>query len=459
MTLLTGGIFRIQANHYFESEPILWIPSEIFCRFLSRRIHELEAIQLRLYKSPPPNYGLLTSIIVHLMRNVSFSVSSKRSYLTEALCDLNYESTIHRFGMFFLHDLDITQGQLHPVMQRDNGDVDKAMGLHKKGKKRATRTMAAILTHHPDLPNDSFPLGEAPTWSDLQSCLKHDPIKLIKPWVWNSAWDKDADTSELFNGFTNDVWLALDHKVLSKPLSRTRTLKDSMELWSVASIKTNFLDVSFIPNGQGISKKKKSCWSFRDLASKYFPDPTVPLAPKSAWSGFREHGYLKRYQELKDRLTPARFKHLQNNLKLLFDNIQCLPSHGKPGGRIWKSRLGTVEILTNPKHYKLKSIGNTPRTARKKVIRVNAHPAEVSARLGEIHSGIPTRVSKKSRRAASRANKKINARKRNNPTIQEDLDTSSSEHTDSDETPSPSYFSQTEDELEGDELEGDSQAE
>jgi hypothetical protein len=403
-------------------------------------MHELEAVQRRLYKSPPPNYGLLTSIIMHLMRNISFSVPPKTSYLTQALHDLNYESTINRFGMFFLHDLDITRRQLYHVMKEDNGDIDKAMNLHKKGRKRPARTTAAIIGPPPDLPNDSFPLGEAPTWSEVQDCLKHDPMLLIKPWEWNSIWDKDTDTSELFAQFTTDFWLALDRRVLAKPVPTTKTIKDAMELWSVAAIKQHLLDVSFIPNCHGISEKKKSSWSFSDLVSTFFPDPTLPPVLNSAWLSFHEHGYLKRYRELKNRITPRKFQLLTNNLKLLFSNIQCLPysllPQGNRKGRIWRSRQGTIEMLTNPKHYKLKSFGNVPKTTRKKAIRVNAHPAEVSARLGEVHSGIPTRVTKKSQRTAarlSRSRNKTNIQKRKNLRQEEEDDSTSSEQMESDQ--------------------------
>ena len=369
-------------------------------------MQELYKAQSELFKIQPENYGLLTSVIMHLIRNIPFSIRPHQKYLQDTLRDLNYGPTAERFGMFFLHDLRLDRGRLSTIPKQDTEEVQNAMGARKRRKIMPLRTNTER--------TNFYPLGERPTWIEVQDCLKYNPNLLVKPFSWILEWDNEPYTSEILIQFTVDFWLTLDQKLFSKPIPKITTLRQAMEMWSVREITNHVLNVKFLPNAYGICQRKASSWSFKDLGSVYFPDPDAPVAPKSGWDCFRQQGYLGRLGELKEILSEENFDHLTSNIYFLIGKLQCLPysiaSDGEKKGRLWKTRLGTIEMLTNPEHYKLHGIGQSQRPTRT-VIRAIAHPTEISARLGEAHQGIPARSFKKKKYREARSARSRNKRK------------------------------------------------
>jgi hypothetical protein len=397
------------------------MPSDILCEFFSRRLQGLQTAQSLLFKLSPPNYGILTSILTHLIRNIPFAIPSKKTYLTEALRDLNHEPIIERFGMFFLHDFDVAQGLLPTISQEDNGEVVRAMVANRKGRKRHPRPAIKTTMDTNTDASRSYPLGERPTWDEVRGCLQADPLLLMRPWVWKQAWDVDEDTSELFVQFTVDFWLTLEERVFRQPLIRqVTTLEEAMGMWSISAINERLLNVSFLPNSYGISERKSSpsSCSFQSLASTYFPDPEVPMAPNSPWRIFRERGYLRRFGELKAILSDEDFATIKSNLSILLGRVQALPysltSEGNRRGRLWKSSLGTIDMLTNPQHYKLCKLSSS-RKSTKRVTRVKAHPTTISVRLDEAHLGISIKSGKRRKQKAANLNKSAQSRNRRHP--------------------------------------------
>jgi hypothetical protein len=332
-------------------------------------------------------------------------------HIKNALRDLNFEANIKRFGMFFLHDLRLGHG-LETLDAGDAGAINKAIGINHKRRQNNIHSNAPqpIDRQYNTEPSEKYPLGESPTWSQIQHCLKHSPLLLIRPWTWKDTLDIDPDTSELIVKFTLDLWLSLNEKVLRKPIPQIKTLEKAMEMWSAASVDDHLLHVTFLPNACNISTRKMSSWSFTDLASVYFPDPNSTVNPKSAWGTFLEKGYLGRLKEFKADLPEYEFEKLTNNIQFIFGEMQCLPhSITKGRGNLWKSRAGSIEILTNPKCYKLVNVGKE----RRRVIRVNARQTEISARLGKVHHGISVASYKRERRKQERSSRSRN--KRNPP--------------------------------------------
>ncbi|KAH7881973.1 hypothetical protein F5I97DRAFT_1932054 [Phlebopus sp. FC_14] len=215
---------------YLDSNPILWVSSKVYCDFMIRRLEELRFLQVRFFKRPQSNYGIMTSIIVHLLRNVSFSIPGKHTHVIEALRDLSFEAIVQCFGMFFLQDLDPVTGELLVIAQKDDADV--AFRLTSRMKKKVVKSRNYLEPRFmPQSPEaiTEYPLGEWPTWEELVHCLDEDPIRIMHCWRWNGiqTWDKYA--SDLFIAFTNDMWLALDPARLRNPLDTMITLQEAIK--------------------------------------------------------------------------------------------------------------------------------------------------------------------------------------------------------------------------------------
>ena len=60
-----------QTSDFLATEPILWLPSKVWFKYLAARVEELEMLQRRLQQIHPPNYGVLTSLVCYLIREVT----------------------------------------------------------------------------------------------------------------------------------------------------------------------------------------------------------------------------------------------------------------------------------------------------------------------------------------------------------------------------------------------------
>ncbi|KAH7917549.1 hypothetical protein BV22DRAFT_994939, partial [Leucogyrophana mollusca] len=364
-----------KAAEYLQSDPILWIPSRVYCDFMIRRIEELRFVQVQFFKQPQPNYGIMTSIIVHLLRNVSFAVPAKHPHLTEALRDLSSEGIIQRFGMFFLHDLDPVTGELAVIAQEDSADVRFRVAPRGGKNKRSRNTTQRPVQWNAE-PTAEYPLGERPTWKDLTHCLKTDPTRIVLPWKWNSLRVWDEYTSDLFVAFTKDMWLTLDPSRLRNHINTPTTLEGAMEMWSVSYAVQNLLSVHFIPNSHGLDIQANHSYDcdFANFLEVFFPEPDA-VSSAAVWRSFTQaNGYLHMYWDHKTTLSAERFRILKENLQKLLSYTQCLPSSTKSGpsthGKVWTGALGTVKMRTNSNIYRLKGIGKSKRTTRK-VMRLN----------------------------------------------------------------------------------------
>ena len=192
-----------------------------------RRIKELQFLQVHFFKNPQPNYGIMTSIIIHLLHNISFVIPAKHPHLTEALRDMSYEGIIQWFGMFFLQDLDPVTGELVVISQEDNKDVAYRLASHvARNKKSRNPSKPHFAQGNSDM-TAKYPLGEWLTWNELVHCPDTDPTHVFSPWRWSmiQAWDEYA--SNLFIAFTKDMWLALDPSWLQNHFIPVTTLKEA----------------------------------------------------------------------------------------------------------------------------------------------------------------------------------------------------------------------------------------
>jgi len=67
----------------------------------------------------PPNYGIITSLLSHMVQRVGISPVVKDPYMVRALAEVHFNGVSRHFGCFFLHDLDHTTGHLPDVQRED----------------------------------------------------------------------------------------------------------------------------------------------------------------------------------------------------------------------------------------------------------------------------------------------------------------------------------------------------
>ena len=123
-------LFFFKAMEYLESNPILWVSSQIFCSFIIWRIEELRFIQVCFFKEPWSTYGIMINIIIHLLHNVYFSILAMYPDLIEALRDMSYEGIIQHFGMFFLQDLNPVTREIPVISQTNGTDLQNKLAMH-----------------------------------------------------------------------------------------------------------------------------------------------------------------------------------------------------------------------------------------------------------------------------------------------------------------------------------------
>jgi hypothetical protein len=161
-----------------NSNPILWIPSHIWFHFLERRIQAICHVQHQLHAIRPPNCGILTGLLSFLLQSVLYTPPTTSPHVNESLGLLRYRQVVDRYGMFFLHDLDLIREICLPeVLPMDDLKVLQSLGVNLQRKKTIHKP------HNPDL--SSHPLGEAPTWAEVERCIEEEPWKLIRSWNWS----------------------------------------------------------------------------------------------------------------------------------------------------------------------------------------------------------------------------------------------------------------------------------
>lgn len=165
-----------------HSKPILWLPSSIWFQFLYRRLKKLSDIHERLYqrREHPPNYGILTGLFAFLMQSILFTPPQTDPYVTESLNLLCFREVVERFGLFFLHDLDLSLNHCLPeILRMDDADVYRSL---KISTHRTKRLQLQHLQPHPQIEvnPDEHPIGPTPTWKQLENALQKQPWNILK---------------------------------------------------------------------------------------------------------------------------------------------------------------------------------------------------------------------------------------------------------------------------------------
>lgn len=380
-------------------------------------MQELMKVQLKLSKLSvrPLNYGILTSVIMHLIRSVVITPVNTLSYLNAALIDLNFGPVIERFGMFFLHDLKIETGELEGLESEDDQEVVRTMELEKKRRRQAR----AAATIHNSEPSAAFPFGNAPSWKEIVSALENSPLEMIRFWVWDEFWSRNQEASMLFIQMTVDLMLALSDQALSGERPRPTTMEEAMRCWTAESLLQTLGHCLFVASNHGLTGARtgRKQRSFKEMVQTFFPAPDSHFNPNSIWLPFVQKGYIRQYHQRLSTKTERQQQDLEEALELIFFHLQCLPMAaacqptGRAVGHIWKAVDGRIQLITNPIFYRLEKVGSDVTKKQRVTVRVKASNAVIEARLDQEHRGIPLKLGQARRRQQQRSAKQANYRK------------------------------------------------
>lgn len=90
-----------------DANMILWMPASVWLQGATARLRAISDAQQYLHDRKPENYGVITAVLSSMLFAVGNSPKALPLYTREALSALRMESVTHRFGMFFLQNLDM----------------------------------------------------------------------------------------------------------------------------------------------------------------------------------------------------------------------------------------------------------------------------------------------------------------------------------------------------------------
>ncbi|KAN0101312.1 hypothetical protein V8E55_001296 [Tylopilus felleus] len=367
---------------FIDSDPILWIPSEVWFEFLSQRVRALQLAQIDLYNLNPSNLGILTGILCHLIRCTSSTPIILDYHVRESMALLQFSRICERFGMFFLMDLDLQKTPLLPAVQQYD-DLEVLKLMQAKLKKKDGRPIWPRLASNND--SEQFPIGNMPTWAMVIKTIRDQPWLIMQSWMWSADLSYlEPVVGKLFVQFTCQLWIQMDDAWLMDPEQRPEptSLQDAIQSWSLNTIFVMLRACTFkacnadIPGSAGTGRRQAS---FAERMNVYFPDPTQDSKPahRSPWSVFwTKPGYIWEYHHLiQDYMTSEMFE-VTDRLGKIFSLLQTLPDSikgtSKTPGRTWRSEDDKVVLATNPKFYKIEglSVETGVQRTRKKTNRV-----------------------------------------------------------------------------------------
>ncbi|KAI5993054.1 hypothetical protein F5J12DRAFT_786046 [Pisolithus orientalis] len=163
------------------SNPILWIPTKVWLEFMAGHIRALQLAQISLKELEPPNLGILTGIICHMIWCTSTTAIILDFHVRESMALLQVSRVCERLGMFFLLDLDLHHvPHLPEVQDHDDLEVLKLMeGKLKRGDGQPAWPRIPPLDEV-----EQFPIGSRPTWAKLTGTIQLQPWLIMQDWKW-----------------------------------------------------------------------------------------------------------------------------------------------------------------------------------------------------------------------------------------------------------------------------------
>jgi len=307
--------------------------------------------KLYLFKHPVENYGVLTSILTHIIQHVGITPIVMDPDLRYNLKVLHFEAISSRFGCFFLHDLDLANGKLKEVQQKDPPQMLVRMGIKSAQKRRGKSPDPELL-----------PSQDSLTWKELGLLVNSegDSRARIRNFVWDPLWLAYSDARALFCDFTYQYWMLMGDKVFIQLTEVPPTLEQAMKLWTLKSVKDRLLpkfNYHLMPSADGLDNNvpvKSRGQLFNRKRTAFFPEPDGPIT-NPGWKLFCEVGYVKDYHTAIESSSEGG-KRIKDALDGIFANLQILPFNpGRPSDAkmLWRWTGNDLELLINSSYIQL----------------------------------------------------------------------------------------------------------
>lgn len=362
--ILTPNNFQIK--RFLQSKPICWVKTSLVFDFQTHRLEALSKALLELNKLAPDNQGILTGLFMHLIRGIDSEPKTVPHYVKRSLIQLRASSISERFGMVFLHDLQLkseSQLVLPQVDSEDDQDVLQSLMLHTK------RKTTKINRRPGEGPSVAYPFGSVISFAKLRYEVENDPLNIIQTWRYDPSWRVGRDASSLFISFTIQIWMMLQDAFRYPASDEIETLDDAMDTWSASKVINTLRNPKMIAMATGLkgSVPGKKLEGFRSRFHTFFPQPEDGTPPRgSQWRNFFQEyhgmkGYIKQYHEQLESAEDP--ESLNEEMETIFSRIQCLPISYKfmsrHNGKVWTKEANTdrIIVITNPLYYKMKEIG------------------------------------------------------------------------------------------------------
>lgn len=363
---------------------MLWIRSDLWFSFLSRRLKILNTVHEKIYRLQPPNYGVLSGLFAYLMQSVIFTPPIVNVYVRECLAALQYKRNCDVFGMFFLDSLDVERRScmIEGILGEDDSLVKGILGpLVRKPRLPLLRREEEEEGLEDE---ERFPIGERPTWKEITRSVELNPTVLIRRWDglpvellgYSEGCCEEGSMEHkaglIFVKFTRQIWMALHEEWRIEPEFDISpgNVPEAMLTWTVDFILNHCVEPIFRACGiaglEHVTGRRVA--SFGERVKIYFPLSDEELSGKgNFWTSFgQEPGYLHDFWELVRESTPAEGTELQRCLEELLEQCQCQPdsARSKSTNRGWHVDRKRVVILTNPKLYRIRGVGEEGKGTR-----------------------------------------------------------------------------------------------
>jgi hypothetical protein len=349
---------------------MLWMSSATWFDFLARRFRELQRTQISLRRIKPPNMGVLTGIVCNMIRSITSTPIILDFHVRESMAILRFSQVCERSGMFFLSDLDLESIPcLSDIQLLDDAEVMRLVGAKSADRHTHSRRIWPVLSSIEE--QETFPIGERPTWQVVIKTITDTPWKLMRAWRWDSRLIHiEPVIGKLFTDFTCQMWLFLHKHWLADPANvpAPSSLEEAMACWSVDRVYRSITACAFEAcnaNLPGALLRGRPQTPFSARFSIFFPPPDGPCHARSPWKPFHvKPGYLWQFHQLMDVREEQERIDINDRLGEIFSNLQCLPTSvatsKKVVGKPWVvNKQGMVQFITNPMFYKILGLADT----------------------------------------------------------------------------------------------------
>ncbi|KAG1717804.1 hypothetical protein EDB19DRAFT_1839136 [Suillus lakei] len=177
----------------------------VWFELLRRRVREIQRTQISIIKKNPPNLGVLTGVLNHMLRSTTSTPKIYDSHVRESLALLEYRNVLETAGMFFLQDFNIDSDTcLAEVQQIDDVHVLALMGVMQRLKGTG------------QLSNTQLSVGR------------------------------------LVVMFTRHMWLMLTPEIFKGIRPHPNSLQEAMKCWTITSIDDTLAAVAFEACNSGL---------------------------------------------------------------------------------------------------------------------------------------------------------------------------------------------------------------